>query len=72
MRFYRTPEPLGSFPRPKPVLSGKALLYKLEDDYREYREACENRLCVSDPAVHADFKSKIEAAFADVEKGGAS
>jgi hypothetical protein len=63
MKFYNTPSLRTVAPTPKPELSGKELRYKLEDDYREYREACANRLCKSDPAVHADYKAKIAATY---------
>lgn len=45
-----------------PELTGTALLYKLEDDYAEYRRSCANRLCKSDPAVRASFKERIAEA----------
>ena len=61
MKFYNTPSLFTLVPPPKPELSGKELRYKLEDDYRDYRKACENRYCESDPAVHAEFKAKIAA-----------
>jgi hypothetical protein len=53
-----------SDPVPKPELAGKELLYKLEDDYAEYRSACNNGYCKADPAVHAKFKADIAAANA--------
>jgi hypothetical protein len=43
-------------------LSGKELLYKLEDDYSEYRHSCNLGLCKSDPAVHEKFKEAIAKA----------
>ena len=53
----RTPEP-----SKRPTLTGKALLYKLEDDYADYRSDCNKGYCRSDPAVHAKFKADIVAA----------
>ena len=48
--------------RNRPPLTGKELLYKLEDDYSEWRSACGNGLCPEDPAIHAKFKADIQAA----------
>jgi hypothetical protein len=62
MKLHNTPSLITPPAPPKTQLDGKALLYKLEDDYRDYREAVENRLCKSDPSVHAMFKAKIAEA----------
>ena len=74
-KFHNTPTPYSYSVEPtKPSLTGKELLYKLEDDYAEYRSACNNGYCKSDPAVHAKFKADIAAANAQVEfqEGGAA
>jgi hypothetical protein len=63
MKLHNTPSLITPPVPPKTQLDKKALLYKLEDDYRDYREAVENRLCKSDPSVHAMFKAKIEEAM---------
>lgn len=60
--FHNTPQPLTLRPASKPQLFGKELLYKLEDDYSEYRRSCDLGLCKSDPAVHAEFKAAIAKA----------
>lgn len=59
MKRHNTPSLFTLSPPPKVELKGRELLYKLEDDYRDYREACENRLCESDPKIHAKFRTKI-------------
>jgi hypothetical protein len=62
-KFYSTPQPLTLCPAvTKSQLSGKELLYKLEDDYSEYRHSCNLGLCKSDPAVHEKFKEAIAKA----------
>ena len=66
MKFHNTPSLRTSTPILKPKISGKELLYKLQDDYSEYRKAIENRLCKSDRAVHADFKAKIKATLGTI------
>lgn len=49
--------------RNRPPLIGKELLYKLEDDYSDYRSYVESSLGVpDDPAIHAKFKADIQAA----------
>lgn len=65
-RTYNTPTPHAGKPPSKPDLTGKELLYKLEDEYQEYRHACNNGYCKSDPAVHAGFERRIAEARANV------
>jgi len=63
VRMNRTPGLVSLSPAPTPVLSGKKLLYRLEDDYSEYRHSVNLGYCEDDPKVHADFKAKIEKAM---------
>lgn len=60
-KFHNTPQ-LRTVTHDNPQLTGKDLLYKLEDDYQEYRKDCSLGLCKSDPAIHEDFKFKIAKA----------
>jgi len=65
MKLHNTPSLITPVP-PNIQLDGKALLYKIEDDYRDYRDAVENRFCMSDPSVHAMFKAKIAEATSSI------
>lgn len=66
MKMNRTPGLFSLSPTPKPVLSGKQLLYRLEDDYSEYRHSVNLGYCEDDPKVHEDFKAKIAKAMEGV------
>ncbi len=43
----------------KPIIS-KESLYKLEDDYSQYRYDCNNGYCKSEQKIHDKYKSDIE------------
>jgi hypothetical protein len=58
----RTPGLFSLSPTPKPVLSGKQLLYRLEDDYSDYRRDVNLGYCEDDPEVHAKFVAAISKA----------
>jgi hypothetical protein len=61
--FHNAPSLLSLNPPPAPAgLAGTARLFKLEDDYCEYRKSCNLGYCKSEASVHADFKAKIAAA----------
>lgn len=60
-RTYITPGVYSTLtPRQVPADS-RLLLDKLEDDYADYRHACNSGYCKSDPAIHEKFKSEISA-----------
>lgn len=62
--YYNTPSLRTLEPTPPKPLVGKEALYKLEDDFAEYRHACATGLIKSDPAILAKFEQDIAAAKA--------
>jgi len=67
VKMNRTPGLFSLSPTPKPVLSGKKLLCRLEDDYSDYRGDVNLGYCEDDPKVHANFKAKIAKAREDAQ-----
>jgi hypothetical protein len=64
--FYNTPSLYTLNPdKPvKPEPTGLELLLKLEDEYSEYRHACNNGYCKSSAEIHDKYKAEISAAAA--------
>ena len=65
--FHNTPSLYTLNPdKPKPEMEGIELLLKLEDEYSEYRHACNNGYCKSSAEIHDKYKAEISAAAAKV------